>query len=357
MVKTEQKEKLLIEALKKVAPGTDFREALDHILDAKTGAIIVVGDSKKVDRLCNGGFGIKSPFTPQKLFELAKLDGAIVVDEEISWILKANVHLVPDSKLPTSETGMRHRTAERVARQTKALVISISQRRDVVSLCINGVKYILDDIRALLTKANQALQTLERYKARLDQVSSNLNAVEFENLVTLHDVVTVLQRAEMVRRVSGEIKRYITELGVEGRLIRMQLDELMVGVEEDNILTIRDYCLDMRRVEKTKRELRKLSSDELLDPLKVSHVLGCKESIDELDQSVSPRGYRLLRKVPRLPILVVDKIVAKFGSLQNTLKASVSELDEVEGVGEVRARAILDGLKRLKEYNLMERYV
>ncbi len=352
-----KKEQLLMEAVKKVAPGTELREALEHIIDAKTGALIVIGDMEDVLKLCDGGFELDCKFTSLKLFELAKMDGAIILDSEVKRILRANVHLVPDSSLPTSETGMRHRTAERVAKQTKALVISISQKRDVVSLYVNDMKYVLLDLRVILSKANQALQTLERYKTRLDQVLSNLSALEFEDLVTLSDVSTVLQRAEMVERVSREIERYITELGVEGRLIKMQLDELMANVEEERLLVIKDYCRDSQRAQRMRQELLKLSPEQLLDMMEFCQVLGYEGPVNILDSAVHPRGYRCLRKIPRLPMSVVNKIVDKFKSLQAVLNAGIKDLDDVDGVGEVRAKAIQEGLRKLKEYHLLERYI
>lgn len=351
----QREEKRLIKALEMVAPGTELREALEHIIKAGTGALIVIGDSERVKSLSSGGFEFNAPFSTQKLFELAKMDGAIILDEEISRILRANVHLVPNPRLPTKETGIRHRTAERVAKQTKALVISISQRRDVVYLYAGNIKYTLEDIRSILAKANQALQTLERYKTSLNEVSANLNALEFEDLVTLSEVALVIQRFEMVRRVAEEIERYISELGTEGRLIKMQLEELMAGVEEDNLMALKDYCRDPKRAEKTRQSLSQLESEVLLDPLEICRFLGYKDGVNLLDQPVHPKGYRLLNRVPRLPTIVVGKIVAKFGDLQTLIQADLKELDTVEGVGEARARIIQEGLKRLREYSLVER--
>lgn len=353
----KQKKPTLIKVLEKIAPGTELREGLDHIIGARTGALIVIGDTKSVMPLCNGGFRLDCEFTSQQLFELAKMDGAIILDKDLEKILRANVHLVPNSSLPTSETGMRHRTAERVSRQTNALVISISQRRDIVSVYFGGRKYALEDLRVLLAKANQALSTLERYKMRLDQVSANLSALEFEDLVTVVDVATVLQRSEMTERVAREIERYISELGVEGRLIELQLEELMAGVEESTLMVVRDYCPNVRRAERIKRSLAELSSEQLLDLLEISRLLRFEGDMSVLDQPVHPRGYRLLKKIPRLPTTVVNKIVQKFRDLQTIVGASIEELDEVDGVGEIRARAIQEGLKRLKEYNILERYV
>jgi len=352
-----QKEKLLKDVVRKVAPGTALREGLENIVSARTGALIIIGDVAEVIKLCNGGFELNCPFSPQKIYELAKMDGAIILDEDLDRILLANVHLVPDSSLHTSETGTRHRTAQRVARQTRALVVSISQRRDVVSLYIDDIKYVLADVRVIIAKANQALQALERYKARLNEVISNLNGLEFEDLVTLMDVVTVLQRSEMAHRVALEIEQYISELGTEGRLINMQKDELMANVESDILLVIRDYAKNRKRPESIRNELAALSAEDILDPAEVCSILGYEgEEAGFLDRPAHPRGHRLLIKVPRVPASVVSKIVNKFGSLQDILDAETEELDEVDGVGQIRAQAIKDGLKRLKEYSLLERY-
>lgn len=350
------KEELLLSALEKVAPGTEMREGLEHILSARTGALIVVGDAEGVEPLCNGGFVLDADFSAQRLFELAKMDGAIIVDEEMTKILRANVHLVPDPSIPSAETGMRHRTAERVARQTSAFVISISQKRDVISLYLDDIKYALQDIRVLLAKGNQALQTLEKYRARLDEVSLNLSALEFEDLVTLTDVVTVLQRAEMLHRVAGEINRYICELGTEGRLLQMQLDELVGNMEFQTLMVIRDYTARRENASEIRAELAALSAEALLDPVTLAWILGY-EAASDLERPVHSRGYRLLSKIPRLPMSVVDRIVDKFDDLKSIMRASLEDLDSVEGVGPMRAQAIADGLHRLKEYNILERYI
>ncbi len=333
-----------------------MREGLEHILSARTGALIVVGDVEGVEPLCNGGFILDADFSAQRLFELAKMDGAIIVDEEMTKILRANVHLVPDPSIPSAETGMRHRTAERVAKQTSALVISISQKRDVISLYLDDLKYALQDIRVLLAKGNQALQTLEKYRARLDEVSSNLSALEFEDLVTLTDVVTVLQRAEMLHRVAGEINRYICELGTEGRLLQMQLDELVGNMEFQTLMVIRDYTVRDEDASDIRTELAALSAEALLDPVTLGRLLGY-EAASDLERPVHSRGYRLLSRIPRLPMSVVDRIVDKFDDLKSIMRASLEDLDSVEGVGPMRAQAIADGLHKLKEYNILERYI
>ena len=349
----------LLKLLKLVAPGTPLRSALDQIILSKNGALIVLSDSKEVLSIANGGFEINSDFTPIKLYELAKMDGAIILSKDLSRILRANVHLVPDFSQLTSETGTRQRTAERVARQTGAPVISISEDLGNVFLYLGEVKYILEDIRLLLARSNQALQTLEKYKARLDQVTSNLNALEFEGLVTLSDVATVIQRSGMVMRIAREIERYVIELGQEGRLVKMQLDELIANVEEEYLQTLKDYCRlrGKRTIEGIMGELSQISLEELLDSSNVARMIGYGGGIEVLDKPVMAKGYRILRRIPRLPPLVIDNVVDRFQNLDRIMKASIDELDEVEGVGEVRAKLLQEGLKRLSEISLVEKYI
>ncbi|PKQ30328.1 MAG: DNA integrity scanning protein DisA [Actinobacteria bacterium HGW-Actinobacteria-10] len=335
----------------RVAPGTALREGIEHILSARTGALIVIGDAELVSRLCDGGFTIDTPFTPQRMFELAKMDGAIVLDAECRRIMRANVHLVPDPSLVTVETGMRHRTAERVSRQTGALVISISQRRDVVSLYIGGRRFILDEIEVLLGKANQALQTLERYRNRLDQVLRRLTALEFDDLVSVNDVAEVISRFEMLNRVATEVGRYTTVLGTEGRLIRMQSEELTAGVNEDYLLVIRDYAADPgpRNVAQVRVALAGLSQERLQESDAVAGVLGLANDVESGKDRIGPRGFRALKRIPQLPNSVIARMIDHFGTLSLLLRASEADLDAIDGVGARRARAVLHGLRRMRD--------
>ncbi len=337
--------------LEKVAPGTLLREGIDHILSARTGALVVIGDAEGVEALCNGGFEIDTSFTPQRLFELAKMDGAIVLDAEVSRIRRANVHLVPDPELPTTETGMRHRTAERVSRQTNALVVSISQRRDVVSLYLGGRRIILDDIEVVLAKANQALQTLQRYRARLDEVLDRLTVLEFDDIVTLADVAEAIGRFEMVRRIAREVSRYISELGTEGRLVRMQSEELTASVDEDYTLVIRDYASDPgpRRAVSIRNALGKMPPDQLVEPVSIANALSLPSDVKSAEDHVRPRGFRVLRRVPLLPASVIGRLVERFGSIAELTRATESELDDVDGVGSRRAHAISEALARMRD--------
>lgn len=356
MGEREQRQEELFTVLKMVAPGTTLYEGLENILRAKTGALIVVSDSENVLKLVGGGFRINSDLEPSSLYELAKMDGAIVLSSDAKKILVANAHLTPDHLIPTSETGARHRTAERMAIQTGELVIAISQRRNVITLYKGNQRYVIREIGTVLAKANQALQTLQKYKSVLEQALLNLSALEFENLVTLSDVATVVQRSEMVSRIAAEIRRYICELGVEGRLVSMQLEELMANIEDDGLLVLRDYIFgNPNLITNIKETLFAWDDEELLDLNALIRLLGYPGGSTP-DLSVSPRGYRLLNKIPRLPFPVVENLVVTFGELQRILDASTEELDEVEGIGEVRARTIKDGLRRLREQILLDRH-
>jgi diadenylate cyclase len=344
-------------ALRLVAPGTQLREGLDRILQARMGALIVVGDGPEVLSVCSGGFLLDAEFTPQRLSELAKMDGAIILAADTSRVARANVHLVPDPNVPTSETGTRHRTAERVGRQLDVPVITVSEDMSLVAIHRRGEKHTLEPIPRVLARADQALQILGRYKARLDAVSGSLSALEVEDLVTVRDVATVLQRAEMVRRISEEIEGYVIELGADGRLVMLQLEELVGGVEEDRRLVAKDYfrASDDFELGNVMRELSELEDEELLDLNAVASALHLGPGVG-IDSALQPRGFRLLHKIPRLPEVVADHVVARFSNLQKIMRAGLADLTEVEGVGDVRARAIKEGLSRLAETSILERY-
>lgn len=344
-------EDLLRAELEKVAPGTQLREGLDFIISARTGALIVIGDGAHVDALCSGGFDINTPFSPQRLFELAKMDGAIIIDAACEKISRANVHLVPDASLPTTETGMRHRTAERVSRQTGALVISISQRRDDVSLYLGGNRIILQEIDVVLAKANQALQTLQRYRVRLDEVLERLTLLEFDDMATVGDLIDVIGRFEMVQRVAREVVRYIAELGTEGRLVRMQAEELTANVDEEYLLLLRDYAADPapRKATAIRNQLVALSTEQLLEAEPVAEALGLSADSRGAEDHVASRGYRVLRRIPALPGSVVNRIVERFGSVPRLVLASEDDLDEVDGVGARRAKD-REGLSRMRTH-------
>ena len=349
-------------ALAAVAPGTALREGLERILRGRTGALVVLGSDPTIDAICTGGFTLDVDFSATGLRELAKMDGAIIVDRECTKILRAATQLVPDPSILTTESGTRHRTAERVAKQTGIPVISVSQSMRIVAIYVDDVRYVLEDAGQILSRANQALATLERYKLRLDEVSGTLSALEIEDLVTVRDVAAVAQRLEMVRRIASEIEGYVVELGTDGRLLSLQLDELVAGVDIDRELIARDYLPTQparrpRTVAGVVAELDGLSAIDLLDLGAVARALGFAGGGEQLDAAVSPRGYRLLARVPRLPGAVIERLVDHFGGLQKLLAASIDDLQAVDGVGESRARSVREGLSRLAESSILERYV
>jgi diadenylate cyclase len=342
--------------LANLAPGSVLREGIERVIRAGRGALVVIGWTPEVEPLVSGGFVIDIAATSQRIAELAKMDGALILDEDASRILRANVHLVPNPSIYTSETGTRHRSAERVARQTGQPVISVSESMGMVTLYLEDRKRVVEDVSALLFRANQALSTLERYRSRLDEVSATLSAREVEDAVAVRDVVLALQRAEMMRRIAQEVEDHVVELGTEGRLIQLQLDELVASVGGERELVVRDYLADRRRkLARVLDDISEVGTDDLLDAERIAEILAYDG--DELDRAVTPRGYRLLSRIPRLPASVIERLVERFQTLPRVMEATIAELDEVEGVGETRARSIQDGLRRLAEASLLERYV
>ncbi|ACQ81523.1 protein of unknown function DUF147 [Beutenbergia cavernae DSM 12333] len=346
--------------LRAVAPGTELRDGLERILRGRTGALIVLGYDEVVEEMCSGGFVLDVAFSATRLRELAKMDGAIVLDRGATRVLRAAVQLLPDAAIETGESGTRHRTAERAAKQTGFPVISVSQSMRIVAIYSDGRRWVLEDSDAILSRANQALATLERYKSRLDEVSGTLSALEIEDLVTVRDVASVVQRLEMVRRISVEIAGYVDELGTDGRLLSLQLDELIGNVGPERELVVSDY-VDARRaaaLDDVLAGLARLDSTDLIDLVKIAQVRGLGgPGGDALDSAVGPRGHRMLSKIPRLPSPVIGAMVDHFGTLQKMLSASVEDLQLVDGVGALRARSVREGLSRLAESSLLERFV
>jgi diadenylate cyclase len=341
----------LVEVLRQVAPGTPLRPGLERILRANTGALIVLGSPPQVEALFTGGFQIDVPFTAQRLSELAKMDGALVLDETGGRILWANVHLMPDPAIATVETGTRHRTAERVARQAGVPVISVSHSMRTITLYVEGWRHVLDDVGSVLSRANQAVATLEHYRARFDEASATLDALELHGQAALRDVLGLLGRAEVVRRVAGELEHYVAELGSEGRLLGLQLEELSAGVDQEKLLTVRDHLRPRPgwEVADVLAELGRLTPEELSDPTAVAKAIDLTGDPEALDAVQIPRGYRLLARVPHLPPSVVDRVVERFGSLKVILAVGPEDLEEVEGVGTGRARLLREGLLRLAD--------
>lgn len=341
--------------LQMLAPGTLFRLGIENVLHANTGGLIVVGDSPELMNLVSGGFEINCEYSPARLYELAKMDGAIIMNSDASKILTANAQLDPDANIPSNETGIRHRTAQRVARQVGVLVVAISQRRQVVTLYQGNTTFRLRELSTILVKANQALQTLEKYRNVLIRELQRLGGLEFEDMVTLSEVCEVLRRSIKVLHIAQEIENYIAELGTEGRLVKMQLDELVANVHDEALYIIQDYSnMTERSPQEIMSNLLRGFEEDISDSVFIAKTLALGSTTSHLDQQVSPRGYRMLQKLPRIPVPIIDNLVDRFGLLSHILRATIEELDEVEGIGEVRARSIKNGLKRMQEQLILE---
>ena len=356
---TTERDDALRAVLATVAPGTSLRDGLERILRGNTGGLIVIGWDRVVETLCTGGFPLDVEFSATRLRELCKMDGAVVLSDDGSRILRAGTHLMPDPAIPTEESGTRHRTAQRVALQTGYPVISVSQSMRIISLYVLERRYVLQSSGELLSRANQAIATLERYKARLDEVSNALSALEIEDLATVRDAAIVSQRLEMVRRIADEVTGEVVELGTDGRLLALQLEELMAGVDADRELIARDYVPGGRRSrtpDQVLKEMAELSATDLLDLTLVARCMGLPSTAEGLDAAISPRGHRLLARVPRMPGAILDRVVDHFGGLQKLLAASVEDLQVVDGVGETRARAVREAISRLAEVSIIDRY-
>jgi diadenylate cyclase len=350
----------LRDTLRRLAPGTPLRDGLERILRGRTGALIVLGYDERVESICDGGFSLDVRFAPTRLRELSKMDGALVLSTDGSRIVRANVQLVPDPAIPTDESGTRHRSAERTAIQTGYPVVSVSHSMSIVTVYVAGERHVMADSATILSRANQAVATLERYKSRLDEVSRQLSTAEIEDFVTLRDVMTVVQRLEMVRRISLEIDEHVVELGTDGRQLKLQLEELVGGNDHARELIVRDYHANPEplagaQVASTLDELDQLSDTELLDLTALSKVFGYPSTAEAQDSAMSSRGYRAMAGIPRLQFAHIDLLVRTFGSLQGLLAASAADLQKVEGIGAMWARHIREGLSQLAESTIADR--
>jgi diadenylate cyclase len=342
-------------ALARVAPGMPLRDGIDRVVRSKAGALLVLSDDPEVLAICTGGFLVDAPYSPQRLSELAKMDGAIIISTDGGRIARANVHLVPDPTVPTSETGTRHRTAERVARSLDVPVISASEEMGVINVYAGGSKHQLQETGRLLDRSNQALQTLERYTERLNGSIASLSALEVEDIVTVRDVAVVMQRGEMVHRISDEIETLIVELGVDARLLRLQLDEVYGEIDDQLDLVVADYLPLARDADDTLAELMRLSDEDLRDLRIVAATLHRKD-VSDLDAEVAPKGLRLLRRVHRLDDEVSCRIANHFGRFSRLQRATVDELVTIDGVDTAIAQQIRETLTRVTESTILDQY-
>ena len=339
--------KKLEEMLMQITPGTPLRAGLDNIIDGSIGALIVVGMDETVEKMLDGGFVINCDYTPERIFELAKMDGAIIVDEACEKILYANVHLQVDRNYSSEESGTRHRTAQRAGKQTGKLVIAVSERKKVVSLYKGENRYKLKNMSEITSEAAQALKTMERYRYVLDKSLANLTILELDDIVTLYDVALVLQRFEMIRRIDEELKGYVIELGVEGRLIELQLKDLEQDIELDMIEFLNDYMSSDTSYEDVISQISSLTNAELLEIENFSSALGYRKSYSNLDNKISPKGYRVLGKISKLTKKDIEKLISMYGGLSSIQEAPIEELADTK-MSKFKIKAIKNGLKRLK---------
>ena len=349
-------------ALMMLAPGTALRDGLERILRGKTGGLIVIGFDRAVEQASGGGFVLDVEFSATRLRELAKMDGAIILDHSAERIVRAAVQLLPDPTIPTEETGTRHRTADRIAKQTGLPVISVSKSMSLIALYVGKRRYVLEDTPVILSRATQAMATAERFRERVEQVRSNLASLEIEDLVTVREVALYAQRLELLRRILSEIGGYALELGTDGRLVSLQVEELGAGIDSSRELLVRDYVPTTKRrganvVQEALTALDSLDGTDLLDLAVVAKAMGLGGGELGLEAGISARGYRLLARLPRISDTIRDRVVAHFGTLQPLLVATTEELQQVEGVGEARARSIREGISRLSEATMLERFL
>lgn len=397
----------LLDALALVAPGKPLRQGLDRVLQAKRGALVVVGDEPAVLAISTGGFAIDAEFSSQRLSELAKMDGAIILTRDASRITRANVHLTPRASIPTNETGTRHRTAERIARSLDVPVVTVSEAMATITVYRHAARHTLQQPGRLVDRSTQAIAAAERFKSRFDLALALLSTLEVEDTVSISDVVAVLQPGEMVVRFIDEIEGYLVELGEDGRLVRLQIEELGAGVEEALRLVALDYVVDgasdgaddgacdrgviaagaaggahsrslngdsstrdrsrdglrdeqmaelRARADSVLSNLHELGHDELLGRTAVAAALGLDPVPGVLDLAVEARGYRLLHRLPRVSTAIIERIVERFVTLPRLMQASLADLEKVGGVGEAKARSVKDGLSRMVEASILERY-
>ncbi len=347
----------LLKTLAQIAPGTELREGLERILRGRTGALIVLGTDKTVAAMSSGGFAINTAFSATRVRELAKMDGAIVCDKDASTLLAAGVQLLPDPSIETNESGTRHRTAERVAKQTGFPVIAVSASMSLISVYAEGLRYTVEDTQSLMSRANQAIRTLDSYTERLEQVLQSLSSLEIEASVTMRDVVSTLQRMEMVRRISVEAGHYVVELGTVGRLVALQLEELIANDLPASWVVLRDYLPAETPAETLHgaiADLEALDDKEIVDLHAIAQAVGFK---DHLEAPMHPHGHRLLAGIHSMPGAVADRLVCHFDGLQALMAASLDDLRAVEGIGEQRARVIRESLSRMAESSLLERFM
>jgi len=325
--------------LTQLLPGEPLRIGVDLIAYKKTGALIVIGSSAKLDKISSGGVDlINCEYSPEMLSELAKMDGAIIVDELVTKILKANVHLNPSDTLNTTQTGTRHRTAERTAEETSLTVITVSEESSLVKVFTNSDTTELEEPSVILGRVNESLQSVDRMRRRFDDAVAELGELEIENSLSNQQVLEVIQRGELLTRLAKQVRSEALRLGGEAGLVLIQIDSLESGVTDTLNLVLKDHlpAKKYRNIAKATDEISRQSYEELNDINYLGSVLG-KLPLDDLSTS---KGYRVLARLPNLPENLHDSIIQKFKTLPKLLSSSPEKLYEIEGIGQGRAQQL-----------------
>ena len=320
-------------------PGQPLRNGVDLVADKKTGALIVIGTSAKLEKISSGGITLNNcAYTPEMLSELAKMDGAIIVDANVNNILKANVHLNPSDNIPTSQTGTRHRTAERVSVETELSVIAVSEESSTIKVFSDNSVNELEESSIIFGKVNESLQSIDRTRRRFDDAVLELGELEVENTLTNQQVLEVIQRGELLGRLSQQVRKEATDLGEDSGLVMIQIDSLESGVRNTLDLVLKDHlpAKRFRNINKAVEEIANLTYEEL----NLIQHLGSVLFMESLDEVSTSKGYRILARLPGLPDNLHDSLIQKFKTLPNLLTASTDKLFEVEGIGRSRAQQL-----------------
>ena len=311
-------EKDFLEVLKMISPGTSIRSSLDDLLNAEMGALIVF-ENELTNSVTERGFRINSKFSPQKLVELAKMDGAIILSKDGKRILYANALLFPNVGIQTKETGTRHKAAERTAKQTGAIIIAVSERKNKITVYYGDMRYELKGSSEVLRRASETLQVLEKQREIFDYYIMNLNILEIGGPVTVSDVCNVLQRLEIIKRISGIVKRYLIELGKEGTVISMRLKELIGNLGKEEEIILRDYF--GQNYAASMEVLEKMNFDFLLESGNIANMLFG----EQYDRTLNPKGWRLLSRTKILE-RYVNALVNAFENFNGIISAKTEDL-------------------------------
>lgn len=350
-MEVNEKDEILKEIFGLVSPGQPLRNAIDRIQEASLGGLIILCEPREIKDLMEGGFTLDTDFSPQKVYELAKMDGAVIVSKDVTKIYGANLQLQPDHTLETDESGTRHRTAHRMAMQTGNIVITISERRNKVTIFKNNFKYSLESIGDLLIKSSQAIMSLEKYSSIINRYLNNINHLEYENLVTLEDVVRVIRFFILLFNMDKKINQYILELGTEGKTLQLQHNEIMLGHKNNFLNLIKDYSATSEtciKADKVFEKALKIDSPDIAEDNYIIKLLGYDLKKLILEDPIIAKGYRLLSNISSLTKKEIENIIEEFTDVSGILNASPKEIQSVKGLTKNKAYKVIRVCEKYK---------